>query len=129
MMTAVATETQVTQRSRGLGYFWLGIGLCLLSVIAVFVQWGVGWLRTPWYSPVLATLGAFLLTFPGRHRRVWVRIISLAFVALAVFGWFFVVERASLPEYRGPARGGQPVPAFQTKLADGSDFTEKNLQD
>jgi cytochrome oxidase Cu insertion factor (SCO1/SenC/PrrC family) len=35
---------------------------------------------------------------------------------------------SKLPAYEGPARAGDKLPAFTTTRADGSPFTEKNLQ-
>jgi hypothetical protein len=127
----MATETQTkVERRAGRGFLWAGLGLVLLAIALVAVQYGVlRWLTTPWHTPILLTLGAVFLVLAVARRRTVVRIAVLVLViALAGFEWFFLTSMSRLPSYEGPARAGQPMPAFQTKLADGRTFTEKELQ-
>jgi hypothetical protein len=120
----------VTGRSSGRAYFWVGIGACLLGLGLVFVQVGLQYLAVPWYSPILVTLGAFLLLVAVARRRTIPRIIALVLVAaLAGLEWYFLVSMMKLPEYQGPAQAGRRLPAFHTALADGRPVTEANLQD
>jgi hypothetical protein len=87
-------------------------------------------LTAPWYSPVLATLGALLILLAVLRRRTIPRLLALVLVAaFAGLQWYFMAVLVKLPEYAGPARAGQPIPAFQTTLADGRPFTEENLRD
>src|SRR5205809_5775134 len=103
-MTATSS-TAVQDRSKGLGYFWAGIAICLLGIALAVVQYSLKMLIAPWYVPVLATLGALLLLRSMALRRSATRLIGLVLVAaLAGFEWYFVVSLAKLPEYQGPAR-------------------------
>lgn len=131
-MTAasVSTASPPTERAKGRGLLWLGIGLCLLGIALQAVQFGVvKALFVPWYSPVLATLGALLLVCSVVRRRTVTRTIALVLVAaLAGFQWYFLGSMMKLPDYAGPAQAGRKMPAFTTATADGRPFTEKDLQ-
>ena len=54
----VSTTAPSIDRSRGRMIFWAGIGACLLGLVLVVVQLGLKLVFVPWYSPILATLGA-----------------------------------------------------------------------
>jgi cytochrome oxidase Cu insertion factor (SCO1/SenC/PrrC family) len=83
----------------------------------------------PWYQPALATLGALLLLGAVARRRSITRLIALVLVAaFAGLDSYFVVSMSKLPRYEGPVRVGQKMPAFRTAKADGTPFTEKDLQ-
>jgi len=127
---APATTPSANLRSRGRGYFWAGIGACLLGLALTAVQFGLKHLAVPWYSPVLATLGAFLLLVAVARRRSIPRLIALGLVAaLAGFQWYFLGSLIKLPAYEGPAQAGKQLPAFSTTLADGRPFTDADLRD
>jgi len=130
-MTTASVTSPAKIRPRGRGLFWAGIGLCLLGIALTVVQYNLlGWLMVPWYSPILATLGAGLLLYAVVQRRSVSRIIGLCLVAaLAGFQWYMLGFMAKLPDYQGPARVGQKLPPFQTTLADGRQLTERELQD
>jgi hypothetical protein len=116
-------------RPVGRGLFWLGVGLCALGIALVVLQYSLGRLITPWYLPILATLGAVLLAWSVARRRSALRILGLVMAILvAGFGWLFLFA-AALPDYEGPAHAGQPIPGFQTRLADGRPFSDENLRD
>src|SRR5262245_11634357 len=125
-MTIASSPAPSIARSRGRGYLWAGIGLCLLGVAINFVQFFV--LKkffVPWYGPAMATLGVLRLILAVARRRSVTRVVALVLVAaFAGFGWYFLVSLAKLPEYTGPAQPGRPMPAFQTTLADGRPFSE-----
>jgi hypothetical protein len=130
--TALATTAtpSPTSRSHGRGYFWLGIGVCLLGVALFFVQLALKQLFTPWYAAVLATLGAILMVVSVARRFSIARVVGLVLVAaLAGFEWFFLVSLTRLPEYHGPARAGSQFPAFSATFADGRQFTDADLRD
>jgi hypothetical protein len=129
-MGILSTTAPANERSRGRAYFWAGIGLCLLGLALVVVQYSLKQLIVPWYTPALTTLGALLLLGSVARRRSIVRVIALGLVAaLAGFEWYFLVSLTRLPAYEGPARAGQKIPAFRTTLADGRPFTEQDLQE
>jgi hypothetical protein len=118
------------QRSTGRAYFWAGIGACLLGVALVFVQFGLKYLVVPWYSPVLATLGAVFLLLAVVGRRSITRIVVLVLVAaFAGLQWYALVSLIKLPDYVGPAQPGKQLPPFQAMFADGRPFTEADLED
>jgi hypothetical protein len=119
----------VVPRSRGRGYFWAGVGVCLLGLAAFVIQFSLGILKTPWYSPVLATVGALLLVVAVAKRRSIPRLLGLVLVAaLAGLQWYLFGVFLKLPDYSGPAVG-QPVPAFTATLADGRTFRDSDLRD
>jgi thiamine transporter ThiT len=119
----------VTPRRGGRLALWAGLGLCVLAVGLVYIQYGMQRLIVPWYLPALTTAGAGLVLYSVWQRRSVVRVLALGLaVVLAAFQWYFVAELTRLPEYAGPAREGETVPAFSTVLADGSPFTEQDLQ-
>jgi hypothetical protein len=129
-MTTLATTPSAGQRSRGRAYFWAGISACLLGLALAVVQFELKYLAVPWYSPVLATLGAFLLVVAVARRRSIPRMVALVLVAaFAGLQWYFLVSLMKLPDYEGPARAGQPIPAFHSSLANGRPFTEEDLRD
>ena len=117
-------------RSRGRLWLWLGVGLCLLSLVFYFVQaFQFKHLMTPWYLPIMFTLGLLLALVSVRQRPTWTRIIALLVLGLLCAGeWYFILWMSRLPEYNGPVQVDKKIPAFTTTLADGSSFTEKDLQ-
>ena len=129
-MTTLSTTPPVTDRSRGRGYFWAGVGACLLGLALAFVQFRLGYLRTPWYSPGLATVGALLLVFAVARRVTVVRVLALLLVVgLAGFQWFALGWLMRLPAYEGTVRAGERFPAFSGTKADGSSFSDADLRD
>ncbi len=124
------TTSPARDGSRGRGYFWVGIGLCLLGLVLAVVQLGLKYLFVPWYSPALATLGAVFLLLSAASRRSISRVAGLLLVtAFAGLQWYFLVSLMKLPEYHGPAQPGKQLPHFQAIYADGRPFTEADLSD
>ena len=126
------TQAMTTDRSRGRGYFWAGLGACLLGVALVLIQFRLAYLWTPWYSPALATVGALLLLASVARRLTVVRVLALLLVAgLAAYQWFVFGWATRLPAYEGPVHKGEPFPAFSSTRADddGSSFTDADLRD
>src|SRR4029079_11053980 len=84
----------------------------------------------PWQIPAVTTIGALLLVLSISHRRSVTRILAFVVIAaLAGVEWFFMISLSRLPDYTGPARAGVEIPAFQTTLADGRSFTDRDLHD
>jgi hypothetical protein len=129
MSTSPANDRAVPRR--GHGAFWAGIALSLLGIALTFVQYNVlKQTMMPWYAPALATLGACLLLYSVIRRPGVIRVIALLlFAALAALEWYAISELTRLPEYKGPARAGAAIPAFETTLADGRPFTDEDLGD
>jgi hypothetical protein len=129
-MTTVTVPPSVQQRSYGRGYFWAGIGSCLLGMALVVAQFSLKYLFVPWYCPVLASLGAILLLVAVVRRRTIPRVAGLVLIAaLAGFQWYALVWLMKLPEYEGPARAGKPMPAFNASFVNGQSFTDADLRD
>src|SRR5439155_8912198 len=106
---AMATVPAVNERSRGRGYLWAGLGVCVLGLALAVAQVALlRYLATPWYSPALATLGLLLLLVAVVKRPTVVRILALLLVAaLAGWLWFGMGLRSKLPAYEGPAQVGK----------------------
>ena len=129
-MTTAVSPSSATDRSAGRGHLWLGIVLAILAIVLGLAQYSFKLLVVPWQVPIVSTLGVPVLLLSVSRRRTVTRIIVLVLItALAGFEWFFLVSLSKLPDYRGPAHVGLKMPAFQTTLADGRPFTDKDLQD
>jgi hypothetical protein len=102
----------------------------VLGVAAMLVQqFALKIMRTPWYSPVLATVGVVLLVVALARRRSIPRVIGLVLVAaFAGLQWYLFGVLLKLPAYQGP-EVGRPVPAFAATFADGRTFRDADLRD
>ena len=107
----------------------LGVLVALAGpVLMIVLVFGAKILITPWYSPLLGTLGVALIVLAiVRSRSIWRWTAVVIFTALAGFGWWALFAMR-LPAYTGPVKDGQPFPAFATTLADGSAFTQDDLK-
>jgi hypothetical protein len=101
----------------------------LLGVATFAVHYfGLKHLVVPWYLPALCTAGVVLMVLSVIQRPGLWRILGLAvFILLAGFEWFMILA-SKLPEYQGPAKVGAAIPGFAATLADGSPFTDQDLQ-
>src|SRR6516164_268923 len=115
-------------RSRGRLWLWLGVGLFLLGFVLYFVQaFQFKHLVTPWYMPILFTMGVLLALVSVRQRPTWTRAIALLVLALLCAAeWYFILAMSRLPEYKGPVQVDNKIPEFTTTFADGSSFTDKD---
>lgn len=125
-----STAAPSESRARGRLLLWLGSGLFLLGFVVYFVQaFFFKYLVTPWYMPVLFTLGAVLTLVSLGQRPTWTRaVVSLVLALLCAGEWYFMLSMSVLPEYQGPLQVGKKIPAFTTTLADGNSFTERDLR-
>lgn len=124
-----AAPTTEPRPSTGRALLWTGLALAIIGIPLNFAQFALKWMVVPWYVPILTTLGAVLLLVSLRYRRTVVRMI--AFVLVAAFGafeWYALGVMMRLPEYTGPAVAMKKLPAFSTTLADGSPFTQVDLE-
>jgi hypothetical protein len=130
-MSMTSSVPSTTASATGRGFLWAGLGLAVLAIALCVGQFMVlKQLVVPWYLPALTTAGALLLLVAALRRRSVTRIVAFVLIAaLAGFEWHFLVNMTTLPEYAGPAKTGQPLPAFQTTLADGSSFSDDSLRD
>src|SRR5438552_582348 len=113
----------------GRGLFWLGI-LCAIAGPPLYTAQLMAWGQTftPWYVPVLATLGVGLVILSlNRRRTVWRGLAFALVLVIAAGNWWFLASYAGLPAYTGPVAAGAPFPEFVAKRADGSPFTRADL--
>jgi hypothetical protein len=117
-------------RRRGRLCLWLGIGLFPLGMVLYFVQaFQFKDLVTPWYMPIMFTLGVLLVLVSVRQRPTWTRVIASLVLALLCAGeWYFILSMSRLPPYQGPVQVDKKIPEFTTTFADGRSFTDKDLQ-
>jgi hypothetical protein len=112
------------------GRLFLALGLLVtaLGIIGYIVQLSAGRLFTPWYVPLSATLGVFLILVSVRQAGVvWRKIVLMLVLMVAIAEWYFLFAEP-LPPYTGPVAVGQPFPAFATVRADGTPFTQRDLE-
>jgi hypothetical protein len=115
-------------RTRHWPIFLLGMLLILLGPVAYAVQINAKHLTTPWYVPILASIGVALMIVSIWRRRGVVRLILLVFFALVCgLEWQMLLVAFRSSVYHGPAQPGRAVPEFKASYADGTPFTEKDL--
>ena len=116
-------------RHPGRPLLFLGVFLAFAGVVVFFVlTFAFKVLVAPWYAPVLGTLGVALIFLSlSRSRTVWRWTAAVFFTLFVGFQWWGVFGLRT-PAYTGPVKDGTPFPAFATTLADGSSFTQADLQ-
>jgi FtsH-binding integral membrane protein len=116
------------RRSPGRLFLALGLVLPAVGVIGYIVQLWTLRLIAPWYMPVLATIGVvFLVAALWQRRNVWRVLALLPVVLFAAASWALLLGDR-LPAYTGPVTAGQSFPAFATTRADGTPFTQRDLE-
>src|SRR5262249_38468064 len=118
-----------TARHPGRPLLLLGVFLAVAGpVLMMLLTFAAKILITPWYAPVIGSLGEALIVLAlMRFRSLW-RWTAAAILTLFVAFQWYVVLAMRTPAYTGPVKDGQPFPAFATTLADGSTFTQDNLK-
>jgi hypothetical protein len=114
-------------RFGGRFFMLLGLALAVLGVVAYAVQIWLHRLVTPWYMPVLASLGVVLVGMSFRERRTLWRTLALVAVGLLAGAEWAFLHAVRLPPYTGPVAVGRPFPAFEITRADGTSFTQRDL--
>jgi hypothetical protein len=118
----------VPRRYPGRLFLALGLACAALGVIGYVVQLSAERLFLPWYLPWSGTLGVFLLIVSlWQARTVW-RVLALLLVMLFAGAEWMFIRAERLPPYTGPVAEGHPFPAFATVRADGTPFTEHDLE-
>src|SRR6476646_1727143 len=118
----------VPRRRPGRRFLALGLALTALGLIGYAGQLALHRLTTPWYLPLTATLGVILIIASlWQARTVW-RVLALLLVGLLAGAEWTYLLTTRLPAYTGPVAVGQPFPAFTTVRADGSPFTQRDLE-
>jgi hypothetical protein len=106
----------------------LGLALPVLGIIGYVAQIAMQRLTTPWYMPVLATLGAVLLVVSLWQRLTLWRVLALLPVLLVAGAEWMLLLGERLPAYTGPVAVGKPFPEFTTARAEGTSFTQRDLE-
>ena len=120
---------KTTARHAGRSLLLLGVLVAIAGpALMMLLTFAAKILITPWYAPVLGTLGVALIILAlMRARSIWRWTALVIFTLLAGFGWWALFAMR-LPAYTGPVKEGQSFPAFATTLADGSALTQDDLQ-
>ncbi len=119
--------TTSTPRRRPL--FLGGLLLFLAGPALYAVQISLKHLWMAWYMPLLASLGVVLMIASVRQRRGVLRGTALAFFVLLCGGeWYLMLVAAKTPAYTGPAQPGSKLPPFAAVLADGTPFTNQDVE-
>lgn len=120
---------KTTSRMPGRSLLLLGVFLAVAGpVVMILLMFAAKILITPWYAPLLGTLGVVLIVLALMRSRSFWRWTALGiFTLLVAFQWWALLAMRT-PAYTGPVKDGQPFPTFATTLADGSSFTQADLQ-
>jgi hypothetical protein len=127
-MTATVAEPETSRRSSGVVFLALGLLLPVLGIAGYAAQLSQQHLTTPWYMPIAATLGAVLVAVSMWKSPGILRGIALLLVVVIASGEWALLMKLRLPQYKGPIAAGKPFPAFTTMRADGSSFTQRDLE-
>jgi FtsH-binding integral membrane protein len=114
-------------RFRGRLFLLLGLSLAVLGVVAYVVQVSLQRLMAPWYMPTLASLGIVLVVVSLLERRTVWRVCALLAVVLLAGAELAFLYAVRLPPYTGPIVVARPFPAFESRRADGTPFTQRDL--
>jgi hypothetical protein len=122
---AIMNET----KPRRAPFFLIGVVLFILGpAINVTQMMLLGQFPTPWYLPILSTVGVLLMLISTCQNRSILRGVFLVpFAALCVFEWLMLTHLTIAPAYTGPAQAGAKIPAFTASYADGTTFSDHDL--
>ncbi len=127
-MNVMNSSPAAPRRFPGRLFLAAGLGLPILGILAYTGQLWAQRLIAPWYMPIAATLGVILIAFAlWQARSVW-RILILMLVVLIAGAEWALMWQMRLPAYTGPVAAGAPFPLFTTQRADGSPFTQRDLE-
>jgi hypothetical protein len=120
---------KTTARQPGRSLLLLGMFLAIAGpALMMLLTFAAKILITPWYAPLLGSVGVALIILAlTRSRSIW-RWTAVVIVTLFVaFQWYILLAMRT-PAYTGPVKDGEPFPAFATTLADGAAFTQDDLK-
>jgi hypothetical protein len=120
---------KTTGRHPGRSLLLLGVFLAVAGpAVMILLMFAAKILITPWYAPLLGTLGVALIVLAlTRSRSIWRWTAVVIFTVFVGFQWYVLLAMRT-PAYTGPVKDGEPFPAFATTLADGSAFTQDDLK-
>ena len=109
-------------------FLLLGLALPFGGIVAYMLQFLAHRLMAPWYVPCLAVLGLlFIAVSLWQARSAW-RVLALLLVLLLTCAECALLLAMRLPAYTGPVAVDRPFPVFATLRADGTTFTQADLQ-
>jgi hypothetical protein len=128
-MNDVSQTVAASRAHPGRIYLTLGVLVPLAGMAIYALRLRAFDVSTPWYAPILATVGVLLVAAAlAQSRSLW-RWMALVFVTLVAGGeWVSGLVLLRAPDYTGPAKKGEPFPDFTTTLADGSTFDQDRLK-
>jgi hypothetical protein len=120
---------KTTSRHPGRSLLLSGVFLAVAGpVVMIVLMFAAKILIAPWYAPLLGTFGVVLIVLAlMRSHSFWRWTAVVIFTLLVGFQWYALLAMRT-PAYTGPVKDGQPFPAFASTLADGSAFTQAELQ-
>jgi hypothetical protein len=120
---------ETTSKPRGWPLFLVGFLILITGIVIYGVQFSQGHLITPWFVPILGTIGVLVMMLAYlRCHRVWCGILTMLFLGLCGLEWFMLLQLSLLPAYTGPAHPGAALPTFSATLADGKEFSNSALE-
>lgn len=109
--------------------FLFGFASVVLGVAIFVVRFNQHHLETPWYVPILATIGVASMSMSAWQRRGILRTLGVLFFGLLCgMEWFMLLHATKTPTYAGPIRKGHKFPEFNATLADGKPFGNRDLE-
>ena len=112
----------------GRTYLILGMIAAMLGPVIYAAQISSNILSSPWHVPALATLGTVLVVISLAQRRTIWRFGAAGLTTLfAALAWLMFLVGLSAPPYTGSVEVGRAFPEFETKLADGTGFSQVKL--
>ena len=116
-------------KSRGRLPLLTGILATIAGLALYALQMQAGKLTTPWYVPVLASLGTGLILLSLLRRFTAWRILALLLIGAAAAGeWWFILSIARQPTDTHRIIEGKQLPDFSGLRADGTPFTRDSLK-
>jgi hypothetical protein len=105
---------KTTVRHPGRSLLLLGVFLAIVGpVLIILLTFAAKILITPWYAPVLGTLGlALIILALTRWRSIW-RWTAVAIVTLFVGFQWYVLFAMRLPVYTGPSEKRRALPGVR----------------
>src|SRR6516225_2734705 len=106
---------KTASRHPGRSLLLLGVFLAVAGpVLMILLMFAAKILITPWYAPLLGTLGVALIVLAlMRSRSIWRWTAVVIFTLFVAFQWYALLGMHT-PAYTGPVKDGQPFPAFAT---------------
>src|SRR5215471_13962586 len=102
---------KATARHPGRPWLLLGVFLAVAGpALMMLLTFAAKILITPWYAPILGTLGlALIILAIARSRSIWRWAAVVIFTLFVGFQWWAVLAMQT-PAYTGSLKDGEPFP-------------------